>query len=274
MKKLITSIAVLFASVCAFAQAEVLTYFDESSSVQVDGFKWNVVCVTLTDTLTFVQIGIIPDRVLSRLEYYTNPAAVITAGGLELTCIGALDRQSDLTKWHDSVRGRAYGWGNAEPGTLYSYTLVFRGRVPAGLKDITISNVRAGGYAFSFSTKGDLENPDPCENITISEADVRELIPADKYGLVGVYEKEDGSFKVGVVRHGACFRLVCLSASEATPWWHAGDVIGDTASTLKMRGEDIVGQATVFDINKKKTDVEVVFGKAGIKVGKEEYIKK
>ena len=236
MKKLIASIAVAIVSVCAFAQAEIMTYFDDSSSVQVDGFKWNVVSITLTDTLTFVQIGIIPDRVLSRLEYYTNPAAVITAGGLELTCIGALDRQSDLSKWHESVRGRAYGWGNAEPETLYSYTLVFRGRVPAGLKDIAISNVRAGGYSFSFSTTGDLENPDPCEKVSISEADIRELAPADKYGLVGVYEKEDGSFKVG--------------------------------------GEAIVGQAAIYDINKQKSDVEVVFEKTGIKVGAEEYLKK
>ena len=134
--------------------------------------------------------------------------------------------------------------------------------------------MRAGGYSFSFSTKGDLENPDPCEKVSISEADIRELAPADKYGLVGVYEKEDGSFKVGVVRHGACFRLLCLSASEATPWWHAGDVIGDTASTLKMRGEAIVGQAAIYDINKQKSDVEVVFEKTGIKVGAEEYLKK
>lgn len=260
----------------AGAQEEIVTYFDESSSVKVDGFTWNIGSITLADTLTYITVNIVPSKVLTRLDYFTNPPAVITAGGLELTCIGALDRQSDLSKWHESVRGRAYGWANTEPGSLYSYTLVFNGRVPYGLKDIKISNVRAGGYAFSFSTKGDLENPDPCENMDIIESEVREMAASDKYGITGVYESVYG-MKLAAVRHGSSYRIVCLSASDSTPWWHPGDVKA-TTSGLQMKGDTIVGKASCFMTDKRLREVEVVFGKTEMKIksasGEEVYLRK
>lgn len=276
MKKIITAIMFMCAAVTAGAQEGIVTYYDGSTSVKVDGFTWNISSITLADTLTYITINIVPSKVLPRLDYYTNPPAVISAGSMELTCIGALDRQSDLTKWHESVRGRAYGWANTEPDALYSYTLVFGGRVPYGLTDIKISNVRAGGYAFSFSTKGDLENPDPCENVEISEAQVVEQAAADKYGITGVYESVHG-FKLAAVRYASSYRLVCLAPSEGMPWWHAGDVKAST-SGLQMKGEAIVGKASCFMADKRLREVDVVFEKTGIKLvspeGTEVYIKK
>ena len=276
MKELLFGICCLFAGMTAMAQEEIVTYYDSSSSVKVDGFSWNVSSITLADTLTYVTINLVPSKVLPRLEYYTDPPAVISAGSIELSCIGALDRQSDLGKWHPSVRGRAYGWANTEPEAVYSYTLVFGGRVPYGLKDIKISNVRAGGYAFSFSTKGDLENPDPCESVYITEAEIRELAASDKYGIAGVYESLSG-VRIGIMRYASSYRIVCLVAGEAMPWWHAGDVKA-TTSGLRMSGETIVGKASCFMADKRLREVDVVFEKTGCKLispeGTESYLKK
>ena len=276
MKKIITAIICVCAAVSAGAQDEMVTYYDASSSVKVDGFTWNIGSIILADTLTYVTVNMVPSKSLPRLEYYTNPPAVITAGNMELTCIGALDRQSDLGKWHESVRGKAYGWGNVEPDAIYSYTLVFGGRVPYGLRDIKISNVRAGGYAFSFSTKGNLDNPDPCENVEVSEERIREEGAADKYGIAGVYESVYG-FRLGVTRYTSSYRLVCLSPGEGMPWWHPGDVKGST-SGLQMKGEAIVGKASCFMADKRLREVEVVFEKTGLTLispeGKEVYLKK
>ena len=276
MKRILTAIICVCAAIAAAAQEEIVTYYDGNSSVKVDGFTWNIGSITLADTLTYVTIDIVPSKSQQRIEYYTNPPAVITAGNTEITCIGALDRQSDLTKWHESVRGRAYGWGNVEPDAIYSYTLVFGGRVPYGLKDIKISNVRAGGYAFSFSTKGNLENPDPCENVEVSEDRIREEGDADKYGIAGVYESVYG-FRLGVTRYASSYRIVCLGAPEGMPWWHTGDVKAST-SGLQMKGEAIVGKASCFMADKRLREVEVVFEKTGLKLvspeGTESYLKK
>ena len=276
MKKLLLGMALMLAAVSAGAQDGIVTYYDESTSVKVDGFTWNISSITLADTLTYITINMVPSKVLPRLDYYTDPPAVITAGNMEITCIGALDRQSDPTKWHDSIRGRAYGWANTEPDAIYSYTLVFGGRVPYGLKDIKISNVRAGGYAFSFSTKGDLDNPDPCENVEISEARVLEQATADKYGITGIYESVHG-FRLAAVRYSSSYRLVCLNPGEGMPWWHPGDVKAGT-SGLQMKGEAIVGKASCFMTDKRLREVEVVFEKTGLKLispeGTEFYLKK
>ena len=278
MKKYFLTIALMLAALTAGAQEELSTYYDSSTAIKVEGFTWQISSITLTDTLTYIKIDLIPSRVLPRLEYYTNPPAVITYGNSQITCIGALDRQSDLSKWHASVRGRAYGWGNAEPESVYSYTLVFGGRIPFGQKEVKISNVRAGGYAFSFSTQGDLENPDPCENVEIVESEVMEAAAADKYGIVGVYESmADGRFSLAAIRYGTGYRLVCLSGGINTPWWHKGDVKA-TTSSLRMSGENIIGQASCFMTDKHLREVEITFEKTGLTINsagkKEVYVKK
>lgn len=278
MKKLLFALLCMLAALSAGAQEEVSTYYDDSAAIKVEGFTWNISSITLTDSLTYIKINLTPSRVLPRLEYFTNPPAVINFGNSQLSCIGALDRQSDLSKWHDSVRGRAYGWANAEPESVYSYTLVFNGRIPFGQKDIKVSNVRAGGYAFSFSTKGDLENPDPCENVEIVEEDVLEQAQSDKYGIAGVYESmTDGRFRLAAIRYGTGYRLVCLSGGIDTPWWHQGDVKA-TTSSLRMSGENIVGQASCFMADKHLREVEITFYKTGLSIDytgrKEVYVKK
>ena len=277
MKSMLLSVMLMLAAVAAAAQDEVSSYYDNSSAIKVENFTWSVSSITLTDTYTFVKIDLVPSKVIPRLEYYTNPPALITYGSSQLSCIGALDRQSDLSKWHPSVRGRAYGWANTEPESVYSYTLVFNGRVPFGQKDIKISNVRAGGYAFSFSTKGDLENPDPCENIEIVESEVREQAALDKSGIAGVYVAAGGTFKLAAVLYGTDYRLVCLSSGADTPWWHTGDVKATVSGLVENDGV-LAGRASCFLKDKHLRDVQILFDPTGLKIvaqeGTEYYVKK
>lgn len=123
---------------------------------------------------------------------------------------------------------QGWGWNKVALGETRSYQLVFKGKMPSGVTNISIIDYgdynQAHGYCFRNYT---INNPRYNYFDIPTEAVARQYIDNNNDGVTGIYEPIGDGAKVACIKGEEGYYLVYLSAPANYKYrtiWQAGDV--------------------------------------------------
>ncbi|WP_102406973.1 S1C family serine protease [Parabacteroides bouchesdurhonensis] len=201
--------------------AQNTTYFYGRDKVQSKNETAALYSVQIFDDCTYVTIELVPTKNRSRMTFFTSPYTYIQAESVKLPLLGALS--SDGTSYHSCTIYDNWGWENVKKGEAYHYTLVFSGRIPAGITSFSLIDDYSEyhGYCFKNYT---INNPN-ANATAYDEISVRQNIDMNNDGIVGIYEgiNEQG-YKLGCIKHDNTYYFIYLGSKTNKSWWKVGDV--------------------------------------------------
>lgn len=155
MKQIYATIVFLILSFYSYASNT--TYFSVDNAIQDIDKTAYLHSLEIAENATIVKIKIIPKKDFSRLNFWSSENTVIKVGELELPILGFQIKKNENGERIFSTEpfNGKWGWNDLKRGKDYYYTMVFEGKIPAGVFKISLidKGTEDGYHGYIFRNK-------------------------------------------------------------------------------------------------------------------------
>lgn len=275
MKRILTSFLFLTTLTIFSVHSQNITNYNGEKKIDANGYTASMSRVEIFSKMTLVTIDLQATRNKSWLAYWSSPNTYILCATKKLPIVGFLSEINGRQMIDKAPFGHSAGWEHVKKGEIYKYTMVFRGRIPAGVETFSIVDEGDGdgSRGFGFANYR-VYNPDPCTKTRYSEAAVRQAADMFPDKLIGVYEQitnevletkldselKETKLRFACIKNAGMYEIVYLSGFDA-PWWETGDKMAD----VRTNGANNY-ILDYFNRDKSKESAKAIIGEGKVSV--------